>query len=243
MKKLLLYSLLILSIVILAGCIIPTGCGTRACNIPGDEKTKSHCFQQLAVSKNDPALCDKATSGGTMTKCLILIAEKNYNPEVCKNIPLDSKPPQYTREMCYQTVAAASGDKELCKELDGYESFGNDLADRYSRLDCEIAASKRLSPNPLTAKNCGGTNEPCCPEGKCETGATCRTGKCVRCGYRAGDPCCFDEDEMCYGDLECQTSGICTQCGYRGQSPCYNTNTKSRSCVEGEVDYENDLCV
>lgn len=200
----------------LSGCfIIPS----NSCQMLRG-KTRSHCYQKLAVSKNDPWLCERATEGGTKSKCYIMMAEKTFNPSICNNIPENSAPPQYTREMCIQRVAQMSGRTDLCNELEGYNRVGNDLSTiGYGKEECLRAVAEEGVPIPLPEIKCGDYNEPCCTDVPCESEtARCYNEKCVTCGYKEGDFCC--EGDKCNSNMLACQNDKCVKCGGEDQICC-----------------------
>ena len=137
MKRLLQFSLIILSITFL------TGCGffewaSGACEWFEDSHTESHCYQKIGIYTNSPEICEDAEYGGTRTKCYILLAQRQGDGSYCESIGDNEMGPQYAKEQCYQAVAIETGDSSYCDKMGSYKSYGNEFSggSGFSKEEC-----------------------------------------------------------------------------------------------------------
>lgn len=93
--------------------------------------------------------------------------------------------------------------------------------------------------------DCGGTNENCCYNDKCDTGLTCNSsGKCVTVSTcnSVGDTCCMSSGvAYCNNSLKCGVHGTClTSCGTKDQVCCHESIVGG-VCVSG-LSCLNGIC-
>lgn len=232
MKKIMI-TITIIMIIMISGCRCSCeSVGEKTCSSLKDEKDRGHCYQSLAVKTKNMNYCNDIpkTAGGQWTKCFILLGQKMHNPELCKMIPENSLPPQYTREQCYQAVAVESGKPGYCEEIGSFQGMPQDISKglAFSKEICKTEATKNKEIEP----ECGELYNPCCPGETCkEEHYNCYGYKCRDCGTE-GRNCCDDKDvEPCKEGLKCNKKmQSCEKpnCGQLNQQPC-----SGNTCFEG----------
>lgn len=90
--------------------------------------------------------------------------------------------------------------------------------------------------------SCGKRGAFCCDEGSsCESGLSCRDGKCIPCGE--ADQACCGEDSTCNNGLVCYYDK-CMECGLPGAPCCANTSPCQASDSDdgSRLECKNNLC-
>ena len=170
MKKYLqLISLLIVPF-ILSGCILAEWI-SPVCSFVKDDHDKSHCYQAIGIYGNSTETCEKASSGGTRTKCFIKLAKRKKDGSYCEHIGKNEMAPNYAREECYQAIAVETNDAEYCEKMGDYKAWGNDISggSAYSKEDC--LASLTFDENENENEN--EDDEENIEEGECKYDSDC----------------------------------------------------------------------
>ncbi|HBU07593.1 MAG TPA: hypothetical protein DEB09_05975 [Candidatus Magasanikbacteria bacterium] len=120
MKKIFLYTFIIIAPLFLTGCV--GDLQSLICDFLPDS---DHCFQSAAIQEGQIEECEKVSganfkdtgSNPPRDKCYLLIAENTGNLEACKQIKGGLM--SYTKEECFLSVAVSSENPEGCKLLSG----------------------------------------------------------------------------------------------------------------------------
>jgi len=118
MKKLILISALIITLLASSGCWLMFD---FICPALGDDS--AHCVQWMAVQDENPDGCDNVPlkkdfegtgSNPPKDKCYLMVAEKSGDPSPCDRIQGGMY--SYTVEECYLNTAATHSNPDLCKD-------------------------------------------------------------------------------------------------------------------------------
>ena len=87
-------------------------------------------------------------------------------------------------------------------------------------------------PTDFAMGNCGNGGQPCCANGTCGQGFTCRNGSCASCGH-LGEGCC--PGGMCSAPGSVCNNNVCAQCGGPGQACCTGGACNGGGCCVGNA--------
>jgi hypothetical protein len=96
---------------------------------------RDHCYQDAAVRKSDPSLCEEIEYGPPRSKCYMRIAEKDGDVSFCGDLMINpGYSGEYSRLECYQRVAVATQDPAYCT-LMGLDSVSM-MSGVYNKESC-----------------------------------------------------------------------------------------------------------
>ncbi|MDT8358448.1 MAG: hypothetical protein RQ758_08110 [Methanomicrobiaceae archaeon] len=125
--------------------IFSCGCGETLDEVVGSAEEvacgglsgsdRDHCYQDAAVRKSDPSLCEEIEYGPPRSKCYLRIAEKEGDSALCGKLMIyPGSSGEYSRLECYQRVAVTKKDPAYC-DMMGTHSAGM-LSGEYNREGC-----------------------------------------------------------------------------------------------------------
>ena len=158
----------------LSGCLIIEW-GSQVCEFFDDDHTESHCYQKIGIYTDSPEICEKATSGGTRTKCYIKLAQRQKDGSYCEHIRDTDGPPNYSREECYQAIAVETNDPEYCEKMGNYSAWGNDISGgtAYSKEDCLNAIQINIEDENVETQDLASDDDENNEEGECKFDNDC----------------------------------------------------------------------
>jgi hypothetical protein len=84
----------------------------KKCSKITSDSVRSVCVSELAILKNDPAICDLITKSSIKGNCLFTFAEKTNNLEICTSIE-----DKYWRDNCHFTYAITNNQDVFCAAI------------------------------------------------------------------------------------------------------------------------------
>ncbi len=107
-----LLSVLMLSMILVSGCI---GITEAACGALGDDR--DHCIQKVAELTKDAPMCDSIDAAPPKSKCYILVAAESRSAAPCfwmKERTWYGESGTYTADQCLQYFAVKVRDPSVC---------------------------------------------------------------------------------------------------------------------------------
>ena len=119
--KMVLFILVIVSAVFLAGCQTSTQIASRACEVMKDPAKKAHCLQAVAIQGGESSYCGDIQSSPETNcpkaRCYYEVALKTGDPEDCKGIGWEAAGCGYDDNLCIADVAVKFKDSNICEMI------------------------------------------------------------------------------------------------------------------------------